>query len=232
MSLKERLRKLEKSLVDTGRRVTDSNGVKSVTLDEASAWVTYTMSEEHRDNVVGENWRYRVWWETNPLIRRGQVPSLSHLTMIFNRFVQQAARMNLRPFTLPPAVTEVYLKDLGAYPDHECQECGYQAPVTRSNSSGEVKRYFPQCPLCGGTTGEELWHYRTMDFPYSLMINSEIYNIRRMQHHTNQLNKLRNDPKYQDAPFDQLLDVISKGYPDIRRFFKDMEKTYKLPLLV
>jgi hypothetical protein len=52
MSLKERLRKLEKSAVDTGRRVAGSNGVKCVTLDEASVWVAFTMSQEHREKVI------------------------------------------------------------------------------------------------------------------------------------------------------------------------------------
>jgi hypothetical protein len=88
--------------------------------------------------------------ETEPLLRVGPLPSFSHLTHIFTDFVKQAASSNMRPYALPANVAEVYLKDPQAYPEHECEKCCYRVPVTKDSATGTVKRYFPQCPLCGG----------------------------------------------------------------------------------
>src|ERR1051325_3914806 len=179
MNFKQRLRKLEKSLVSSEPDATDANGVKYCTLDEAAEWVGITMSPEHETIVIEENNSYKEWWELDPLLRRGPMPSKCHLTIIFNQFVKEAASKNMRPIHLPSDVAEVYLNDTTVQPDYECEKCGYRVPIAKLEETGEIKVYFPQCPLCGGNTGEHVWEARRFDSSDRLTRNDRTYKNRK-----------------------------------------------------
>ncbi|MDQ3820103.1 MAG: hypothetical protein M3362_20830, partial [Acidobacteriota bacterium] len=64
-----------------------------------------TMSEEHRRIVWEEVTHYDAWLETNPLLRRGRLAVVGHLTEIFLYFTAQAASFNTRLYALPPEVS-------------------------------------------------------------------------------------------------------------------------------
>jgi|ERR1051325_77773 hypothetical protein len=219
MNFKHRLRKLEKSLVSTEPDATDDNGVKYCTLDEAALWVRVTMSLEHEKFVIEENDSYKEWWELDPLLRRGPVPSRCHLTIIFNQFVKEAASKNMRPIHLPPHVAEVYLNDTSAQPDHECEKCGYRVPVTELKETGEIKVYFPQCPLCGGNTGKHVWASRRFDSSDRLKWNNQTYKNRKREYFERLIKYiLDNREEGSTRTREQIIDTLSENYPDIRKY--------------
>jgi predicted RNA-binding Zn-ribbon protein involved in translation (DUF1610 family) len=62
---------------------------------------------------------------------------------------------------MPPAVAEVYLTDVVAMTLHDCEDCGFHAPVTSGECNGKpARRHFEACPLCGGRTGYAAYSLR------------------------------------------------------------------------
>ena len=64
------------------------------------------------------------------------------------------------PRFVPAEVINVYLQDDQAAALHRCEDCGLAVPI-RPNAlhgvEGEPeRRYFVNCPLCGGRTGQPL----------------------------------------------------------------------------
>ncbi|MDQ3820177.1 MAG: hypothetical protein M3362_21205, partial [Acidobacteriota bacterium] len=169
------MRKVELSIV---RGVDGSYPSRKVcSLYEATAWIYITMSDEHQRMIHGEVISYYQWLKSDPLLRRRSIPKLSHLAEIFISFAKQAASSSMRPYDLPSNVAEVYIRDLKASPDHECEDCGYRVPITRINSK-EEKLHFPKCPLCNGNTGEGLWKGAKYDLEAPLRVGEELYKIR------------------------------------------------------
>ena len=69
-----------------------------------------------------------------------------------------------RPIAFPSVVARIYAEDERCRPVHACQTCGYRVPVHEEYEYGRggtpvqwvqvsERSYFPQCPLCGGSTG-------------------------------------------------------------------------------
>jgi hypothetical protein len=100
---------------------------------------------------------------------------LSKLTHKCSDMVDAALGGYLRgPFAMPREVCEVYLKDPDAIAIHDCEDCGYEVPLGCPLGKGNeptptVRRYFTQCPICGGKTG---WYAYLMAHPSEMALNT------------------------------------------------------------
>lgn len=89
-------------------------------------------------------------------------------------------------------------------------------PVNQNSAAGEVKRYFPQCPLYGGETGEDFWQINRFDHATPLEVDNWIYEQRRREYHENQIQRLLG----YDLGYTRKLatDFLAKESSDIRKY--------------
>jgi hypothetical protein len=85
------------------------------------------------------------------------------LTVAAIQYVEGSTQEGL-PLALPPAVAQVYLDDPGVVAIYDCEDCGYEVPIgyaePHTSPPKPVRRYFDQCPLCGGKTGYYAFYQR------------------------------------------------------------------------
>lgn len=125
------------------------------------AWhlLVSTMAAEHYSRIVLE----LGGWKAEPTAGLGGVTLLA---VMANRMVKAAARGRwFTPLALPPAVCQVYLQDLDARPQHECEDCAFPVPVRPSTQDEQERVYFERCPICAGATGRYAYYLKHMARP-------------------------------------------------------------------
>lgn len=123
------------------------SGVESAPIEdrwaEAASRLLAAIDEDRRAGVA----------EMLPTLHCGATGLRDWITAI-------AWRGAVLPASLPSELIDVYLFDSEAAPLHECEDCGVAIPVKKNPRGGcdePERRYFRQCPICGGRTG---WYLR------------------------------------------------------------------------